>query len=140
MVHNLATTSLTTLRQAPDGRRTLCLTPLRSEDRLGEPVTVDLMMEEDLAPLIARFAALVFTEHSDLVEPLVQQLRWVAYEHGIDHVVLPLWPESHLAHQLGMVAINLGLPHDFLLTQDEDSWPVSALLYQHQSPESVAYA
>jgi len=139
MVHNLATTSLTTLREAPDGRRTLCLTPLRSEERLGDPVIVDLLMEEDMAPLIARFAALVFTEHDDMVEPLLQQLRWVAYEHNIDHVVLPLWPESRLAQRLGMVAIDLGLPHDFLLTQDEDSWPVSTMLYQ-QRRETAAYA
>lgn len=138
MVHNPLVTSLTTLREAPDGRRTLCLTPLRSEDRLGDPITVDLLMEEDLAPLIARFAALVFTEQDDMVEPLLQQLRWVAYEHGIDHVVLPLWPESHLAHRLAMTAIDLGLPQDFLLTQDETTWPVSTLLYQRQ--EIAAYA
>lgn len=120
---------LTTLREAPDGARTLCLTPLRSEERLGDALTTDPWLEEAIAPLVARFATLVFTEDARLVEPLLQQLRWVAYEYGLDHVVLPLWPESKLAHQIQMMATDLGMPHNFVLTQDETTWPMHAVIF-----------
>lgn len=120
---------LTTLREAPDGARTLCLTPLRSEERLGDALTADPWLEEAIAPLVARFAALVFTEDHRLVEPLLQQLRWVAYEYGVDHVVLPLWPESRLAQQIQMMATDLGFPYQFILTQDETTWPHHAVMF-----------
>lgn len=114
---------LTTLREAPNGARTLCLAPLRSEERLGDAIAADPWLEDAVAPLVARFAALVFTENQGLIEPLIQQFRWLAYEHGIDHIVLPLWPESQLAQQVQMMATDLGLPQNFILTQDETTWP-----------------
>lgn len=129
---------LTTLREAPDGARTLCLTPLRNEERLGDALTPDPWLEEAIAPLVARFAALVFTEDARMVEPLLQQLRWVAYEYGLDHIVLPLWPESRLAHQIQMMATDLGLPHQFVLTQDETTWPLYAGIYAEQTQAVVA--
>ena len=124
---------LTTLREAPDGARTLCLTPLRSEERLGDVLATDPWLEEAIAPLVARFAALVFTEDARLVEPLLQQLRWLSYEYGIDHIVLPLWPESRIAQQIQMMATDLGMPHSFILTQDETTWPIHAVIYAEQA-------
>ncbi len=118
--------STTCLRETVDGTRTLCLTPMRNEARLGEPVSADPFLGQVLAPLVARFAALVFNEHDAMIEPLLQQLRWMAYEHGIDHVVLPLWPEAQLAQRLTAIAIDLGMPANFILTQDEASWPGGA--------------
>lgn len=116
---------LAALREAFDGTRTLCLTPMRNENRLGEPAIADAFLEEAMAPLVARFAALVFTEHDAMIEPLLQQLRWLAYEHGIDHVALPLWPETRLAQRIIAIGTDLGLPANFILTQDEASWPGS---------------
>ena len=124
------------LREAPSGARTLCLTPLRSEERLGDVITADPWLEDAVAPLVARFAALVFTEQTGLIEPLLQQLRWLGIEHGIDHVVLPLWPESKLAQEIDMLANVMGLPRDFILTQDEDDWPHTSVVYQ--LPQHVA--
>lgn len=124
------------LREAPSGARTLCLTPLRSEERLGDVIATDPWLEDAVAPLVARFAALVFTEQPGLIEPLLQQLRWLGIEHGIDHVVLPLWPESKLAQEIQMLATAMGLPADFVLTQDEDDWPHTSAVYQ--LPQHVA--
>ena len=107
------------LRQTPDGARILSLGSTPCDERLGEAIAGDAFLEESAAPLLARFAALVFTEHQDTVEPLVQQLRWLAYEHGLDHIALPLWPESPLAQRVRASAVDLGLPADFLLMQDE---------------------
>lgn len=121
---------LGSLREAPSGARTLCLTSIRSEDRLGDVIATDPWLEDAVAPLVARFAALVFTEQSALIEPLLQQLRWLGIEHGIDHVILPLWPESKLAQEIEMMATVMGLPHDFVLTQDEDEWPHHSAVYQ----------
>lgn len=135
MVH-LNTPTFGSLREAPSGARTLCLTPLRSENRLGDVITADPWLEDAVAPLVARFAALVFTEQTPMIEPLLQQLRWLAIEHGIDHVVLPLWPESRLAQEIQMLASVMGLPHDFLLTQDEDEWPHHSVVYQ--MPQAIA--
>lgn len=115
--------ALTTLREGVDGTRTLCLTSVRNEAQLGDATLADPFLEDSIAPLISRFATLVFTEEETLIEPLLQQLRWIAYEHGIDHVVLPLWPETRLAHRMSAIAVDLGLPHDFVLTQDESRWP-----------------
>lgn len=121
---------LGSLREAPSGARTLCLTPVRGEDRLGDVIATDLWLEDSIAPLVARFAALIFTEQSSLIEPLLQQLRWLGLEQGIDHVVLPLWPESRLAQEIQMTANVMGLPEDFILTQDEDDWPHQSVSYQ----------
>ena len=129
---------LTTLREGPDGSRTLCLAPLRSEERLGDCVAPDAFLEQSVAPLVARFAALVFTEHEASIEPLLQQLRWMAYEHGIDHVVLPLWPETTLAQRLQAVAIDMGMPSNFILTQDEATWPGQQAFYSYVAAESYA--
>ena len=113
------------LRTGFDGVRTLCLTPIRNESRLGDVTAADPWLEETVAPLVARFGALMLAEHEATVEPLLQQLRWIAYEHGIDHVALPLWPEARLAQQLVVIATDLGMPANFILTQDETCWPGS---------------
>lgn len=129
-------TGLGSLREAPSGARTLCFGRLRREDYLGDLIATDPWLEDTLAPLVARFAALVFTEQSSQIESFVQQLRWVSLEFGIDHVVLPLWPESKLAQEVQMVAIAMGLPADFILSQDEDDWPHQSVTYQ-QSQRSA---
>ena len=107
------------LRQTADGSRILSLGSTPCDERLGDAIAGDPFLEESVSPLLERFAALVFTEHQDAVEPLVQQLRWLAYEHGLDHVALPLFPEAPLAQRIRASSIDLGLPGDFLLMQDE---------------------
>lgn len=128
---HLGMTGLGSLREAPSGARTLCLTSIKSADCLGDAIATDPWLEEAIAPLVARFATLVFTEQTDLIEPLLQQLRWLGLEHGIDHVILPLWPESKLAQEIQMTALAMGLPSDFVLTQDEDDWPHKSVQYQY---------
>ncbi len=126
------------LREAPDGARTLCLAPQglkpQSEERLGDVISshphIDGVMSDAVAPLVARFATLVFTEATHMIEPFLEQLRWLAVEHGIDHVVLPLWPESPLADDIQFASIAMGLPTDFILTQDESTWPHQSLMRQ----------
>lgn len=118
------------LREAPDGARTLCLAPIRGEGRLGEPIPLRPHMsviDDAIAPLVARFASLVFTENNALIEPFLEELRWVAIDHGIDHVVLPLWPETKLADDIQLTALAMGLPADFILTQDNETWPHQTL-------------
>ena len=126
------------VREAPDGARTLCLASNGpghgSEERLGGVVSVHPhehgLLEDSIAPLVARFATLVFTGRTSLIEPFLQQLRWLALEHGIDHVLLPLWSESVLADDIQFTAIAMGLPDDFILTQDDDLWPKTTLVEQ----------
>jgi hypothetical protein len=88
------------------------------------------LLEEAAAPLVARFAALVFTEQTDQIEPFLEELRWLAVEHGIDHVLLPLWPESPLATDIEFTALAMGLPAGFILTQDDTTWPHRTLAWQ----------
>ncbi|MGE3770522.1 MAG: hypothetical protein AB7G06_06165 [Bdellovibrionales bacterium] len=126
------------LREAPDGARTLCLAPQgfnpECEGRLGDVISghahADGVIGEAVAPLVARFASMVFTESTQMIEPFLEQLRWLAVEHGIDHVVLPLWPEAPLADEIQFAAIAMGLPTDFILTQDESTWPHQNLMRQ----------
>jgi hypothetical protein len=133
------------LREAPNGARTLCLAPVGfspvGEHRLGDILSSDPhnrgMFEESIAPLVARFATLVFTNQTTLIAPLLEQLHWLALEYGIDHVVLPLWPESTLADAIQFEAIAMGLAPDFILTQAEDTWPHSGMTYSMVSGVGV---
>lgn len=118
------------LREAPSGARTLCLATVSGADDLGDVIATDPWLEDALAPLVARFAALVFAPQPAHLESFLQELHWLTLEHGIDHVVLPLWPESALAHDLFQRAKAQGLPHDFLLTQDQAEWPHQTAVYQ----------